>query len=653
MIMWSISYPNYIPAPILFSSPPCYPFQLPLYAHCSYLVPLFFNTNYQYLYHYPNKNNNLEASQMNPHPRPRRQDLNPRESSRFKKWFPLRVSNPWRKRSGRSDACFRCKKRGHFAIGCPRNVMRNKSRFSSSVAVIIGQDGLQYSAPSLICHCGLCCSLTTRKRRDTTIRKCYTCSLRNCRMFKWEDEVNKDELISVPKCRCGAGFCRQLTDSRGKYFACPIKKGQGACSFFKLLTDESLINDRHVDERITPPNLTIGDFTDSFPANSVQKETRSSYVLDTAEHNPNQREISVYQKLKLMEVELEHEEDTSHRTLRKCNKRFRDGAPKYDSSFSNTVEFSNVPQSYSEGGNTAGNVHVRKSMFRRNALADWLKIAATNLNIELFKGWWGRLAYPPQPCLQLTESKPFYCCVFPSFDPISVPRIVEIVDCQSPNRHNLRQILEGSPMFEAISDQFARVARDLQYKLVSLLKSSDFHAHDYMEREANITFTALDQLQVLSKPFHEQVKKFIRSASNLNKAERSIIHNDESYNDSQDHYNSKRMKRDDLISDYGVAKAGIETCKERFHSLGEESCRQKTMLFQVVGKLSSSEAQNKHHKARCAQISMDLLELEKPLQVAEKNLQLLQQKKEEYEYDAAKVAYKKARLELLGSSPDK
>ena len=312
--------------------------------------------------------------------------------------------------------------------------------------------------------------------------------------------------------------------------------------------------------------------------------------------------------------------------------------------------------------------------------ADWLKITATNLNIELFKGWWGRLAYPPQPCLQLTESKPFYCCkwvliityvkfiksgcqlfkvhtcsvlflifsslagVFPSFDPISVPGIVEIVDCQSQNRHNPREILEGSPMFEAISDQFVGVARDLQIKLISLLKSSDFRAHVYMEREANITFTALDQLQVLSKPFHEQVKKFIRSASNLDKAERSIIHNDEL--DSQDHYNSKRMKRDDLISDYGMAEAGIETCKERFHSLGEESCRQTTMLFQVEAKVSSSEAQNKHHKARCAQISMDLLELEKPLQVAEKNLQLLQQKKEEYEYDAAKVAYKKARLEL-------
>ena len=146
-------------------------------------------------------------------------------------------------------------------------------------------------------------------------------------------------------------------------------QGQGACSFFKLLDDESLLNNRHVDERITPPNQTIEDCTDSFPANSVQKETRSSYVLDTAEHNPNQREISVYQKLKLMEVELEREEDTSHRTLRKCNKRFRDGAPKYDSSFSNTVvEFINVPQSYSESGNTARNVHVRKSMFRRNAL---------------------------------------------------------------------------------------------------------------------------------------------------------------------------------------------------------------------------------------------------------------------------------------------
>lgn len=41
--------------------------------------------------------------------------------------------------------------------------------------------------------------------------------------------MKKDELISVPRCLCGAGFCRQYTESGGtevgrKYFACPIKK---------------------------------------------------------------------------------------------------------------------------------------------------------------------------------------------------------------------------------------------------------------------------------------------------------------------------------------------------------------------------------------------------------------------------------------------
>ncbi|XP_017234517.2 uncharacterized protein LOC108208495 [Daucus carota subsp. sativus] len=256
-----------------------------------------------------------------------------KRSHKFKKWFPLRVSNQWRKRSHRSYACFRCKKQGHFAIRCPLNLMHNKSRIPSPVPVFVGEDGLQYSPPSLICQCGLRCLLKFKKFQEKTSRKAFTCSLRSCRIFRWEDEVNKDELISVPKCQCGAGFCRQCTESGRKYFACPIKKGQGACTFFKLLNDESLINNKHVDERITPPNLTVGDCTGTFPVNSVQKESRSSCVPDTVKRYPKQRKISGNQKLELMEMELECEEDASSKTLRKCHKRFRNGAPKYDRSF--------------------------------------------------------------------------------------------------------------------------------------------------------------------------------------------------------------------------------------------------------------------------------------------------------------------------------
>ncbi|KAK1391905.1 hypothetical protein POM88_010961 [Heracleum sosnowskyi] len=554
-----------------------------------------------------------------------------RRNHKFRKWFPLRMSNQWIQRSYRSYACFICKKLGHFAIRCPQN-MANKSRPFSSVPVFVEEDGLEYAPPTLLCQCGLRCSLGTRKK---TSRKVYTCPFKSCKTFRWEDEVKKDELISVPKCQCGAGFCRQYTESGGtevgrKYFACPIKKGQGACTFFKWLNDESLTNSRCVDERISPLKFTIES------VNNVQKVIRSN-ILDTVGKYPNQREISGNREVELMEMDG-HEEETSNKTPRKCNKRLQDGARKYDSSFSNTVVELVTPQSFSDGEDTEGVVHVRKSMCLRqtsieeNALAarttsnscsytsdllplreDWLRTAAMNLNIELFKGWWGRLAYPPAPCLKLPEAKPFYCCVFPSFAPIFVPQIVDEVDSQSRNCQNPYKNIEGSLMFGSISDQFARVARDLQNKLISLLKSSDFRSHDYMAREANITFTALDQLQVQSQPFCERVNKLIRSASILDKAEGFIILKDQSYNDYQGHYYSKKRKRNDVISDFDVAKA-------------------------------SCEAENKYHEARCAQTCVDLIESEKRLEVAEEDLRLLQQKKEEY--NTAEVAYKKARIEL-------
>lgn len=197
-------------------------------------------------------------------------------------------------------------------------------------------------------------------------------------------------------------------------------------------------------------------------------------------------------------------------------------------------------------------------------------------------------------------------------------------------------------MFGSISDQFARVAKDLQNKLISLLKSSDFRAHDYMAGEANITFTALDQLQVQLKPFRERVNKLIQCASVLDKAEGSIIHKDQ-YNDYQDHNYKKKRKRDDLISDYDLAKADMENCKEHFHSLSEETSCQQIRLFQVEASVSC-EAENKYLESRYAQLSVDLIESEKRLRVAEEDLRHMQQKKEDY--NTAKAAYKKARIEL-------
>lgn len=140
-------------------------------------------------------------------------------------------------------------------------------------------------------------------------------------------------------------------------------QGQGACAFLKFLNDESLTNNRHMDERIIPLGFTCSG---TFPTNNVQKEIRF-HVLDTVEYYPNQKEISGNQEVELMEVDLGCKEDTSNKISKKCNKRLRDGAPKYGRIFSNTVAELVTTQSYSERGDTEGVVHVRKSMCLRQS----------------------------------------------------------------------------------------------------------------------------------------------------------------------------------------------------------------------------------------------------------------------------------------------
>ncbi|KAF5181705.1 Dna topoisomerase, partial [Thalictrum thalictroides] len=54
------------------------------------------------------------------------------------------------------------------------------------------------------------------------------------------DQGQDTPLSSYPECACGAGTCKLLTANTEenkvrKYFACPVKKGQGACNFHQWL----------------------------------------------------------------------------------------------------------------------------------------------------------------------------------------------------------------------------------------------------------------------------------------------------------------------------------------------------------------------------------------------------------------------------------
>lgn len=586
-----------------------------------------------------------------------------------------------RRRNRDGDTCFKCKEQGHWSVDCPNKTPEKFRSTPPSSPVPLFMGGLEYSPLSFLCPgCGICCALRTSRTSKNPNRKFYICPDKSCNSFRWEDEVEMEELINVPKCGCGAGFCRRLcidtsgTNAGRKYFACPIKKGQGACTFFKLIDGELLTRNDHGDERIISPQSTMMDHGDTSPAKSVRDGNVShkgveieSNTVDTAIYSQNQGALSgQLKRAQLMEMELEGEKDASNEPLRKHNKRLRHDDPPYDgSSLNSVIECIDMP--------CKNSIHLRQVEFLRQisiegiALAvsstssysffypsnllhlreDWMVTAATNLNIGLFEGWWGRLAYRPSRCLIFPAPKPFFCCIFPSYDPIFVPQSGDSYDFKPSSLRSLPGIQQVSVMKGAISGGFATLARDLQNQLLSLLESTDCDEHNSMGREARITFAALDQLQIGCQPFRERVEEFIKCASTLAEIEGSIRNDRTSY-ELQEIYNWKKNHFDDISHDYHEAKADLETSRERLQSLREEASHVRDMLFQVETELSCIVVENQYHETRFVQISKELMESEQAYQVAfvaaEEALKIFEQKKEEK--NAAESAFKKARVEL-------
>ncbi|KAJ8450435.1 hypothetical protein Cgig2_002120 [Carnegiea gigantea] len=106
--------------------------------------------------------------------------------------------------------------------------------------------------PSTHCRCGAgLCEIRVAASRDNSGRKYYRCPGKydkTCGFFKWCDKLREDEIrksqpeFNFPICRCGAGVCTVRVEESGpnagrKYFACPIKKGDGTCNFKQWLDD--------------------------------------------------------------------------------------------------------------------------------------------------------------------------------------------------------------------------------------------------------------------------------------------------------------------------------------------------------------------------------------------------------------------------------
>ncbi|PKA56866.1 hypothetical protein AXF42_Ash002169 [Apostasia shenzhenica] len=184
--------------------------------------------------------------------------------------------------------CFSCKEEGHWVRDCP---LRFKLSPSSG-----GPVAYRPTHPELQCPCGSgdCIVLTSRTERNPG-RDFYRCPAKlneRCGFFKWCDEAcsgqkhhspikpyqqrhgtnspvkpsSQFDLKNVmklgkqlnehqnPMCSCGAGTCIVLTAHEGentgrKYFACPIKKGHGACNHFQWCNNAGNLTEVQLPEK--------------------------------------------------------------------------------------------------------------------------------------------------------------------------------------------------------------------------------------------------------------------------------------------------------------------------------------------------------------------------------------------------------------------
>ncbi|WZZ38288.1 hypothetical protein YC2023_034547 [Brassica napus] len=64
-----------------------------------------------------------------------------------------------------------------------------------------------------------------------------------CTFFKWCDKATDEDIrfrpaFTIPDCPCGSGPCRRVVADSGRaYLQCGVKKGFGACGFFKWVDD--------------------------------------------------------------------------------------------------------------------------------------------------------------------------------------------------------------------------------------------------------------------------------------------------------------------------------------------------------------------------------------------------------------------------------
>ncbi|KAL5581483.1 hypothetical protein UlMin_013925 [Ulmus minor] len=563
-----------------------------------------------------------------------------------------------------SHPCFRCGEQGHWLKDCPSKTP-SKSNPSSSSTPSSSPDVSHL--PAIFCpkgHGTIFPKVSGTQKNPG--RVFYSCGYRvngmRCGVYKWYDElidnrVNRSLPQRCPLCECSAGTTQLMLEISGPnagrcYFACPIKKGHGACNFQEWCDNEDTNTANH-------------DLNEEDQLSSKRTKFEST-MMDNLELPEISMPTSTGSLENVEEIHIEMEEqeeilDSS--TL--SDVAVLEQKPR-DCTTENAVEVHHL---------TPKAIHRRQEEFWQQISAVDDRTATDPLHQvlgSLIVGWLGRLALSPSGGLIVPPANPFFCCVFPSFDPIFVPKDMIVQHENLNNQHcsplnaevdvcsqvlnegsqsgilhqlsgitNIPGLKQGSDLMGPISKALMDAAMGIQNQLLIILESTDPLHHESMTQAANKTFAALEVLSVDHRSFSERVTKFIECASSLAKIEQN---GNISPEDIKERYENEKTAFSKISSMYKQTVDGITACDERVQSLEKQADIMKEILLGIEKQIKDSKAENVELKSRVEKIMEEKLESEKKLMEAEAAMMACEEW--EVERGAAKEALERAKLQL-------
>ncbi|KAL1352547.1 hypothetical protein HN51_016539 [Arachis hypogaea] len=547
--------------------------------------------------------------------------------------------------------CFRCDEIGHWSWDCPfpaGHVKKPTTSFSSSG-----------NRQTIFCRCGHGpCVVSTH----SSGRNFYACPItrgKACGGYKkrieWcddgiEESYKEPPPDKYPECDCGAGVCRKVEDPdvHKYYFACPVPRGHGACDY--IVWEDELL-----DNKVTVPIQQISQNHD------YELGKGSDLVADGS------KEMRVLQNSEcplLMVLSDEHDERDN--AVEEPNgdpssfvdfPEFEDADVDYLQEIVNSGEWDAVEkkalQSFS--WSTTSKIGFQQVFFRNNGFSGRCSM-----------GWLGYLIFlHPSRSLEFPTPRPFFCCIFPSFDKIITPKEAIIVNNSRKyfNEHvqlssngcgryetwrdftgdtlTVSQGSERKPMSKGERKrQMVLVAQqELLRDLESLLDQDD---HESMRVCAEDTFALLDDLSVDYKKFSEHIWDFIDNISavvDIKSMENCLVE------ELSQCINKERERLAEIKEEFLAAEALLKESNQNEQRLREEVSRLEAMLQEKQNKLKSCELERLEIEIRLGDLKKKITEVDTTLKGRVKEAELARRHNEERQTKkmAAMVALEKAK----------